>query len=109
MYITKLKGLTVNKAALLQTAAFFLCGQGNQRNRLKSTKCDKIKFGAQFPSEHENYDRPHQIALLYKRNLQNIAVLLLFSRDFGFENLKVRSISYDIQNSQQAMSRKPVG
>ena len=39
---------------------------------------DEIKFGAQFPTKHDNHDRIHQIALRYKRNLQNIQILLLF-------------------------------
>ena len=40
---------------------------------------EKIKFGAQFPPKHDNYDRIHQITLHYKRNLQTIQIVLLFS------------------------------
>ena len=48
---------------------------------------DKIKFGAQFPSEHAGYNRIHQKALLDERNMQNIAILLPFSLKLRFENL----------------------
>ena len=41
---------------------------------------DKIKFGAYFPSKHDICDRMHQITQHYKRNLQIIPLLLLFSR-----------------------------
>ena len=46
----------------------------NQENRGKN------KFGAQFPSKHENYDKMHQMTLHCKRNVQNIQILPLFSR-----------------------------
>ena len=68
-------------ATIFAYVSIFLCvvkkcgkiGQ-NQENR------DKIKFGAYFPSKHDAYDRMHQITLHYKRNLQNIPLLLLLSR-----------------------------
>ena len=53
---------------------------------------DKIKFGAQFPSKHDNHDRMHQITLHYKRNGQNIQILLLFSRQLRFANLPFSAI-----------------
>ena len=46
----------------------------NQENR------DRIKSGPRFPSKHDNCDRMHQITVHYKRNLQNIQLMLLFSR-----------------------------
>ena len=46
----------------------------NQKNR------DRIKFGIHFPSKRDTCDRMNQITLHYKRNLQNIPLLLFFSR-----------------------------
>ena len=53
-------------------------------------KRSKIKFGGQFPSKHASDDRIHQITLHYKRNLQTIAILLLFSPKSRLKNLRFR-------------------
>ena len=66
----------------------------NQENR------DKIKYGAYFPSKHDIYDRMHQMTQHYNRNLQNIPLLLLFSRQLRFENLR-----FFLGQSQKIVSR----
>ena len=81
--------INLRLALIFAHVSIFLCvvkksgkiGQ-NQENR------EKIKFGAHFPPKHNNCDRMHQITLHYKRHLQNIQLMLLFSRLLRVENLR---------------------
>ena len=55
-----------------------LCGQKSGAIGQNRENRHQIKFGAQFPSTHDTYDRMYQITLLYSRKSQHIAILLLF-------------------------------
>ena len=71
----------LKSAIIFAYVSMFLCVVRKSSKIGQNRKnCHEIKLEAQFPSKHDYYDRIHQITLFCKRNLQTVAISLLFSR-----------------------------
>ena len=88
MYFLKCK-INLKSAIIFAHVSIFL-SVVNKSGKIGQNQgnCDKFKFGEQFPPKHDNSDRTHQVTLHYKRNLQNIQILILYSRKLRFEDLR---------------------
>ena len=62
------------------TVIFLHMMMKNQHDRQESGKCNEVEFGAQCLSRNDQNGGLHQTALLYERDLQNTAILLLFCK-----------------------------
>ena len=66
--------INLRLAIIFAHISIFLCviKKGGKIGQYQENR-DKIRFGAHFPSSHDDCDRMHQITLHYERNLQKFA------------------------------------